>query len=63
MTQKNISQSTSWVDKLERFATNHPILFWGGSLIWILIPEPIPVLDDLILAVILSLVGIRKLSK
>lgn len=59
----SISEKTTLIDKLEGFATRHPIIFWGGSIAWILIPDPIPIIDDIILTVILSLVGLRKLSK
>lgn len=59
MTKKNL------IDKLEQFSKNHPFIFWGGSLLWIILPFPIdfiPVIDDIILAVILSLVGLKKLK-
>lgn len=62
MTKKDITESTNLIDTLERFSTKHPFIFWGFSILWLLFPDPIPVLDDIILAIILSLVGIKKLK-
>ena len=53
------------IDRLERFSKNHPFIFWGLSIIYLLSPIdliPFNFIDDLILAVILSLVGIKKLK-
>ena len=64
---KDRTEKINLIDKLERFSKKHPFIFWGGSLLWIILPFPIDFLpifiDDLILSIILSLVGIKKLSK
>ena len=59
---KDKTEKVNLIDKLERFSRNHPIIFWGGSLLWIVIPEPLPLIDDILLAVIMGLVGLKKLK-
>lgn len=56
-----MAKKLNLIDRLERFSRNHPIIFWGGSLLWIIIPDPIPIIDEILLAVMLSFVGLRKL--
>lgn len=53
------------IDRLERFSRNHPFIFWGLSIIYLISPIdliPLNPIDDIILTVILSLVGIKKLK-
>ena len=62
---KDKTEKVNLIDKLERFSRNHPIIFWGGSLLWIILPFPIdfiPFIDDILLAVMLSLIGLKKLK-
>ena len=56
MSKKNL------IERLEKFSRNHPIIFWGGSLLYIIIPDPIPLIDDILVAVIMGLVGLKKLQ-
>lgn len=58
---KDFSKKTTLMDNLVEFATKHPIIFWGGSLLWIILPDPLPIIDELILSVILIMVGIKSL--
>ena len=59
------TEKINLIDRLERFSKNHPFIFWGGSLAWIILPFPIdfiPIIDDILLTIILSLVGFKKLK-
>jgi len=59
---KDKTEKINLIDRMERFSRNHPFIFWGGSLLWIIIPDPIPLIDEILVAVIMSLVGLRKLK-
>ena len=52
----------SLIDKLEKFSKRHPFIFWGGSLLWVILPDPIPVIDEILVITMLSIVGIKKLK-
>ena len=56
------TEKINLIDKLERFSKKHPFIFWGGSLLWIILPDPIPVIDEILVITILSIVGIKKLK-
>ena len=61
---KDRTEKINFIDRLEIFSRNHPFIFWGGSLLWLILPDFLPiVIDDIILAIILSFVGLKKLSK
>ena len=57
-----MAKQNNFLDTLERWSRKHPFWFWGLSIGWIIFPDPIPIADDLIIAVILSIVGVRKLK-
>ena len=59
---KDRTEKINLIDRLERFSKKHPFIFWGGSLLWIIIPEPIPLIDDIFVAIIMGLVGLKKLK-
>ena len=57
-----MKKKKTFIDGLVEFSKKHPYIFFGGILLWVIIPDPLPVLDDVVLATLAIVVGFKRLK-